>query len=507
MLALGIKDFALRSVQFAGSAVLIMFLNHRTPKVSEVFIGAASADISPTLPVALMGQFNLRVAHTADNPLYAGVVAIEAKNGNKAVDTAVFVSCDLVYISEKLRKELRTEVKRQMPGFNVMKIILSATHTHTAPVLENDPGESSFLYAIPKGVTAPEDYRKLFVRNVSAAIVKAWNAREKGSIAWGMQREPVGYNRRVHYKNGTTEMYGNAAVPDFRNIEGYEDHDINSLFFWDSKGKLIATSIEVACPAQEVETLERVNADYWHPVRESLKKKFGNNLVVLGWIGAAGDQSPRLIYRKKSDERMLKLANKTRLEDIGERVFRAANETYELIKEDKKDKLIFRHATKIVSLPMRIITPRENEESQKTSDQYAAEIKRDPEKANKLYVKMTWFADVTKRYAAQQKINNPTYDTEIHVLRIGDVAICTNQFELFTDYGIQMQAKSKALQTIVIQLAGPGTYLPTEKAMTGGGYSAVCQSNIVGPEGGQMLVDEMLKIVDFFWTAPESKGD
>jgi hypothetical protein len=465
----------------------------------EIYVGTSSADISPQLPVALMGQFNLRVAKTADNPLYAGVVAIESRKGAQKLDTAIFVSCDLVFISEKLREELRAEVKKLIPGFNVAKIILNATHTHTAPVLENDPKESSFLYPIPPDVTTPEAYRKLFVKNVSAAIVKAWNSRAQGLVAWGMQREAVGYNRRVHYKNGTTEMYGNAAVPQFQNIEGYEDHDINSLYFWDSKGKLLAVSIEVACPAQEVENIDRVNADYWHPVRESLKKQFGNDLVTLGWIGAAGDQSPHTIYRKEADIRMLELANKTRMDDIAARVYRAAKETYDLVKNDKRAQVEFRHETRTLNLPMRIITPEENEESLKVSQDCAAQIKLDPGKAKDLMAKMTWFADVNKRYAEQQKNPNPTYASEIHVLRIGDIAICTNQFELFTDFGIRMQARSKALQTFVIQLAGPGTYLPTHKAMAAGGYSAVCQSSVVSPEGGQMLVDESLTIIDSMW--------
>ena len=92
---------------------------------------------------------------------------------------------------------------------------------------------------------------------------------------------------------------------------------------------------------------------------------------------------------------------------------------------------------------------------------------------------------------------------QIHVLRIGDVVICTNQFELFTDYGLRMQARSKALQTFVIQLVGPGTYLPTKKAVEGGGYSAVIQSSAVGPVGGQILVDNTVKLINDMF--PETK--
>ncbi|MEX2512659.1 MAG: hypothetical protein WD398_07130 [Cyclobacteriaceae bacterium] len=470
-------------------------------QASDLYLGAATADISPELPVALMGQFHMRIAERADTPLYAAVVAIESRNGNKGLDTAVFVSCDLVYISAQLRRELREEVGRRIPGFNVSKIILSATHTHTAPVLEDNPDESSFLYPIPEeGVSKVKDYRDLFTKNVADAIEKAWKNRSRGSVTWGLDRAAVGYNRRTVYADGTSVMYGNTNRPDFQSLEGYEDHDINSLFFWDAKGKLIAMSIDVACPAQEFEHKTTVNADYWHPVRMALQKRFGADLNVLGWIGAAGDQSPHSMYRKAGEARMQELSNKSRMDDIAERIIRAAENTYEIVKNDKQTNVVFFHETENLPLPMRKITAEEYEESKKVTEDCAAQIAADPGKAPQLYAKMTWFGDVLKRYNEQQKNPDLMYETEIHVLRIGDAAICTNQFELFTDYGIQIQARSKAVQTFVIQLAGPGTYLPTEKAIAGGGYSAVCQSNVVGAEGGQVLVDRTLEIIDSFWS-------
>ena len=88
---------------------------------------------------------------------------------------------------------------------------------------------------------------------------------------------------------------------------------------------------------------------------------------------------------------------------------------------------------------------------------------------------------------------------ELHVLRLGDIAIATNSFELFTDFGIQIKSRSPALQTFVVQLTGPGTYLPTERAVRGGGYSAIVQSSAVGPEGGQVLVDETVQRIETLW--------
>jgi len=161
--------------------------------------------------------------------------------------------------------------------------------------------------------------------------------------------------------------------------------------------------------------------------------------------------------------------------------------------------IILQHQFKEIELPMRAITVDEYIESKRISNEAEEEIEADPGKSEQLYVKMMWNKAIVDRYEAQKINPNPQYDTEIHVIRLGDIVICTNQFELFTDYGIQMKARSKALQTFVIQLAGPGSYLPTKKAVYGGSYSAVCQSNFVGPDGGAILVEETLELINAFW--------
>jgi len=271
------------------------------------------------------------------------------------------------------------------------------------------------------------------------------------------------------------------------------------LFFWNKERKLIATSIEVPCLAQEVEGDTVVDADYWHAVRVKLKKRFGPDLLVMGWIGAAGDQSPHLMYRKAAEERMRKFTNTTRIDAIANRIVKAVEEAHETVKNDRHSNVVLAHKVETLTLPMRIVTESESIESRKVSEEAAAKIAADPKSAASEHVKMVWYGDVVKRFEMQKTNPNPTHDTEIHIIRLGDIVICTNQFELFTDFGLRMQARSKALQTFVIQLAGPGTYLPTAKAKAGGGYSAVCQSNTVGPEGGQILVDRTVKLIDDLW--------
>ncbi len=76
----------------------------------------------------------------------------------------------------------------------------------------------------------------------------------------------------------------------------------------------------------------------------------------------------------------------------------------------------------------------------------------------------------------------------------------SNPFELFLDYGLRIKARSKALQTFVVQLAcDTGGYLPTAKAVTSGGYGAMAAEGLVGPEGGQALVDRTVELINGMW--------
>ena len=109
----------------------------------ELHIGTAIADITPKLPVALMGQFNLRIADTIETPLTANVIALESRNGIRSLDIAIMVSCDVVEIPEMLLKMVRDEVHKKIPEIDAKKIFMTAIHTHTAPVLEN--GISVFI--------------------------------------------------------------------------------------------------------------------------------------------------------------------------------------------------------------------------------------------------------------------------------------------------------------------------------------------------------------------------
>ncbi|UCF14747.1 MAG: hypothetical protein JSW59_15140, partial [Phycisphaerales bacterium] len=173
---------------------------------------------------------------------------------------------------------------------------------------------------------------------------------------------------------------------------------------------------------------------------------------------------------------------------------------YEVVTNDRHPDVPFIHKVETIELPMRLVTEAEHAEAKGQVKKAADMIAQDPNEAARQQRRMKWYGKTVERFERQKTDPRPTYEMELHVLRIGDVAICTNSFEMFTDYGIRIKARSKAVQTFVIQLVGPGTYLPTERAVRGGHYSAVVHSSLVGPEGGDVLVDRTVSLINSLWT-------
>ena len=337
----------------------------------------------------------------------------------------------------------------------------------------------------------PAEYAEFLAARVAEAAVKAWESRKPGRVGWGLGHAVVAQNRRSVYADGRAQMYGPTDRPDFRGIEGSEDQGVEVLFFWDREGKLLATAVNVACPSQEVEGGSAVNADFWHEVRESLRARHGKDLLVLGWTGAAGDQSPHLMYRKRAEERMRALRGLTRLQELSRRIVAAWDEAYEGARKEQHADAVLVHKVATIELPVRKVTEAEAAEARSKVET----LSKDP-RNRRLVV---WHQDVVDRFERQKAGTVEPFAMELHVIRLGDVAIATNVFELFTEFGIQIKARSRALQTFVIQLAGPGSYLPTARAVRGGGYSAIAESNLVGPEGGQVLADRTVELINSLW--------
>ena len=207
---------------------------------------------------------------------------------------------------------------------------------------------------------------------------------------------------------------------------------------------------------------------------------------------------------------MRTLRKLSHLEELARRIVGAVNNVYEIVKDDRHADIPLIHKVETIRLPMRLVSDAEYNNAKVRYQGFAEEIAKNPAMADRDYARMRLFEVTVQRFQQQRTNPQPTCNMELHVLRIGDVAVCTNSFELYTDYGIQIKGRSAAFQTLVVQLAGSVSlppsiynsgwgYLPTEKAVRGGGYSANVENNPVGPEGGQVLVDRTIEAINSMW--------
>jgi hypothetical protein len=472
---------------------------------AKLWIGAATADITPPLPVALTGFQSVRLTRTIQSRLAANVLALESRQGDRVVDQAILVSCDLCSFRPGMQEAFRKHVADRLAGFDVNKLFLATTHTHSSPVVgQDDYDEKDYGDAMQ-----PKDYVPLLYQRMGEAVVKAWQSRAVGAVAWGLGHAVVGHNRRLVYADGSAKMLGNTNDPQFRHVEGYEDHSVDILCFYDDRKRMKAAAIAVACPAQMSQGETVVSADYWHYAREAMRQRYGRELCVLGFCAPAGDQCPHLSLRQASEARMDRIRGLTRTQELGRRVADAFFDVAAVIAKDIRTDVPLVHLVRQVDLPTRIVTDAEYAIAKKVCAEIDAKKQRGKQDAfaRRLY------GGACERYLAQHQ-KKLCYPMELHVLRLGGVAIATNPFELYVDYGVQIQARSPADQTFLIQLAAPGRepacYVPTRRAVEAGrlneapmnNYSATVISDILGPEGGQALVDRTVVAISELWKAP-----
>jgi hypothetical protein len=442
------------------------------PKQGQLHFGWAVRSITPEKAVAICGQYGTRISAQVHDPIQATALAIETRGEGRVIDQAVWISCDLVAIRRQIVDKVRDRIKAQVPNLNVNKIFVSTTHTHTAPAL-TDAREThlhpydfagSWAYRIPKDrtdVMHPADYVELLVQRLGEVVVEAWKGRRPGGFSWALGHAVVAHNRRPVYLDGASHLYGNVGDPSFTHIESMSDHSIDLLCFWRGE-KLEGMAITVYCPAQEVESKTYLSADFWHDTRKLLRERYHPDLQVLCLSGASGDQSPHLLWNKKAHQAMLKRTGRNSRQEIAHRIVHAVDGVMDAARRDVQAKLVFEHRAELVSLPV-----------WKVSDER--------------------FARARARY-------NPNYRAELHFLRLGDVGVATNPFELYTDYGLAVKARSPAVQTSVVQLTGDSpAYLPTPRAVAAGGYSARIVDGVVGPEGGAVFVKESVRILQEMW--------
>ncbi len=496
--------------------------------MNKMMIGWSEISITPDKKVSLSGQFAERISTHVEKELTATAMAVQVGE-----EQMVLVSCDLVGVACNLVDAIRETLKGNTVGLDPAKVVFSAIHTHTGPIyprtqrsgghfMSNSsrytlesmlrPGqryvESAKIVQNPD-IISSEDTFLFLIDRISKVTLDAWENRRAGSFANAFGRAAVGMCRRAVYSDGTAQMWGDTNTAVFEALEGGNDSGIELMYVLDEKKELTGVVANLACPAQCVQHRHFVSPDFWGEVKVLLRQHFGDKLFMLPLCSAAGDQCPVDLVRwvnpespindpncerddppkRKADPSMFDLAG---MRKTGKRIAREIIDVYEEGLDEAQEKVEFVHEVHWLQLPIRRATLTEVEIAKKAIKEYLQD-KTDVDYNDA--ARLQRHLGMLKRFQQQDHVD--VMPVEVHIMRLGTIAIATNPFELFLDYGNQIKARSLAEQTFLIQLAnGTEGYLPTEKAEKGGHYSAFLSSGQVGHAGGEQLVRQTLQRIN-----------
>ena len=436
-------------------------------------------------------------------------------------DQMILISADLTQIDAPILAIVRKKFAELTNEVDPMKIMIACTHTHTSHTLGTSDDEATFksirnllneflpddveykdLVKADDSVITPIEATEFVTTAIASAAKKAWDNRKPAYFTNEFGRAAVGMCRRVHYDDGTSQMWGDTNTANFDCLEGGNDSGVELLYTFDENKKLTGVVANIACPAQILEQRSFISADYWGRAKANLRAKLGDDIYLLGLCGAAGDQCPRDLVRwvepetpiddpnvkrpnvieHKADPSMYDISGCNR---VGKRV---ANEIISVYEEvtDMTDEAVFAHKVINVDLPLRKVTITEYNNALREIDYYISKNLGKGDFNFEDKARLHVHLGTVERYRHQQETE--VFTCEYHVIRFGDVAIVTNPFELFLDFGNRIKARSLAKQTFIAQLCnGCDGYVPTKKAQEAGHYSAYVSSGNIGFDGGDVF--------------------
>jgi neutral ceramidase len=432
----------------------------------ELTAGAAAADITPPRGCPMAGYYSARGAEGTHDPLQAKAIVFEHDGTRVAL-----VGLDLIGTPRDLVEATRAAIETGtgIPGGNVM---ISATHSHTGPVLS---ARGRFSEGVPGGQELLTSYLKELPARIAAAVKAADAARKPARVSTATGREDgLAFNRRFFMLDGTVGWNPGKRNPRIVRPAGPTDPSVPVVYVESLAGRPIATYVNFA---MHLDTVGGVyySADYPHTLARSLTAVRGDDMVTLFTAGTCGDIN-HLNVASAAPQRGHGEAAR-----IGTRLAAEVLRTYERLEPVAGP---LRATSAVVELDLPPVT---NDDVEKGKNVIAAlSAGAMPAPAFLEQVKAFQAVEVAGRLGK-------AYRVEVQVLSLGDgLAFVSLPGEIFVELGLAIKAGSPFKQTVCAELAnGSVGYIPTRVAYPQGNYEVV--SARVAAGSGEKLVDEALR--------------
>lgn len=246
---------------------------------TPVMVGAARIDITPELPIHLIGYANREgEAQKVVKPLHARAIAIGADEGRPVV----VITAEIGGITAEIGDAVAAALK-ESHGLERAQVAICVTHTHTGPAIRG-------LLPFSFGRSLPTDQAARVSRYTDGlqekliAVARAALAdRKRGRLDWGEGNVGFATHRR-RIEEGRWVGFG--QVPD-----GPVDHALPVLRVTDEKGTVRAVFVSYACHCTTVGGPNVIHPDWAGEASARIEAAHPGAFALVG-IGCGGDSGP-----------------------------------------------------------------------------------------------------------------------------------------------------------------------------------------------------------------------
>ena len=431
----------------------------------ELRVGAAAVPITPPIGIPMAGYYSERGATGVHDELHAKAIVFEFRGA-----TAALVALDLITTPRDLVEEARRQIEHVagIPGPNVM---ISATHSHTGPVLDPSSafgGQSELV----------KTYRTELPARIADAVRQAKSRLTSAHVLAAHGRESsIAFNRRYHMADGNVGWNPGKKNPNILKAAGPIDPDVPVLFFESNDSKPLATYVNYAVHLDNIgEPL--ISADMPSTLSRCMADFKGPEMLTLFTAGCCGDVNHIDVQWTEAQRGF---GNAARMGTI-----LAAEVLRYWPRLQPIAPTALRAQSAVVALPLPELGDSDEEKASTIITRVA-----DQKAPRPAFLEMVWafmVRDVAARHGRPQEV-------EVQVIALGnEVAWVSLPGEIFTELGLAIKQDSPFPHTIIAELAnGSIGYIPSRRAYSQGNYEVVSARCAQG--SGERLVDAAVKIL------------
>jgi hypothetical protein len=444
--------------------------------------GAAAVDITPpTFPVVVNGMFEERTAKSAADPLHARGLVLD--DGKTRVAIVIVDSCMMPRVLLDKAKALI----QQSTGIPTDRVLIAATHTHSAPsvmgCLGSRADQAYIEFLVPQLVRTVE----LAARNLAPA-----------QVGWAVVQDPEHtFNRRWIRRPDRllTDPFGEKTVranmhpgylsPDVTGVSGPVDPGLSVLAVRTPAGRPLAV---LANYSMHYYGSPLVSADY-----------FGRFADEVGKLLASGGEGPPFVgimsQGTSGDLYRVDYSRPQRADTIDEytaALTRKALESYRSIRFQDAAPITMRETT--IRLRRRVPDAARLAKSKAVADSLGH---RPPKTREEIYAVEQIYLD-----------REPERELKLQALKIGDLGIAAIPNEVFALTGLKIKAQSPLEPTFTIELAnGAEGYIPPPEQHALGGYTTwPARTAALDVRAEPRIVEAVLKLLEEVAGQPRRKA-